>query len=284
MKENLKNDVIFKAFFSRKGNEVFLIDFLESLLKVKIETIKIAQEVDLGRFSPYEKAGSLDIQAVLNDGIVVDIEMQVDDKHNIIARTMFYGAKQITRFTAKGEEYKNIKKIIMINILNYELFPFDDYITKVINVIEEHREYVVMDGIEWYFIELPKFRKSSPDMNEKVNQWLAIIDDMDEELIKMAEQKNELLRNVKVEFVELSGEEETRRIEELKDKWERDYKSGVSYAMEQGREQGREQGKKSKSIEIAKKMLKSGADIEFIMECTNLSKEEIEKLDSAKKE
>lgn len=50
MKLNLKNDVIFKAFFSRKGNEEFLVDFLEAILSIKIETIKIEQEVDLGRF------------------------------------------------------------------------------------------------------------------------------------------------------------------------------------------------------------------------------------------
>lgn len=35
-KYNLKNDIIFKAFFSRKGNEIFLIDFLEALLNIKI--------------------------------------------------------------------------------------------------------------------------------------------------------------------------------------------------------------------------------------------------------
>ena len=33
---NLKNDVIFKTFFSRKGNEKFLIDFLNALLKIEI--------------------------------------------------------------------------------------------------------------------------------------------------------------------------------------------------------------------------------------------------------
>jgi predicted transposase/invertase (TIGR01784 family) len=270
MQYNLKNDVIFKAFFSKKGNEEFLIDFLEALLEIKIETIKIEQEVDLGRLAPHEKAGSLDIQAMLNDGIIVDIEMQVDDRHNIIARTTFYAAKQLTRLTAKGSEYKDIKKIVMINILNYELFPFEEYISKTVNVLEKHREYVVVDGIEWYFIELPKFRKSCPNMNEKIDQWLAVIDDMDEEMVEMAERKNELLKKVRAEVVELSGDEETRRLEELKDKWERDYKSGVSYA--------REQGKEIEKIKIAKEMLKNGADIEFIIKCTGLTKEEIEKL------
>ena len=44
---NLKNDIIFKAFFGRKGNEEFLIDFLEALLHIKIDKIIIREEVDL---------------------------------------------------------------------------------------------------------------------------------------------------------------------------------------------------------------------------------------------
>ena len=41
---NLKNDIVFKAFFAKKGNEKFLIDFLESLLKIKIKNVKIREE------------------------------------------------------------------------------------------------------------------------------------------------------------------------------------------------------------------------------------------------
>ena len=286
MKYNLKNDVLFKTFFSRKGNEEFLIDFLEALLNIKIETIKIEQEVYLGRFSPEEKTGSLDIQAILNDGAVVDIEMHVDDRHNIVARSLFYATKQVTRLTPKGAEYANIKKIIMVNILNYDLFPVENYITKTAIVMDKHRDYVVSDGIEWYFIELPKFRKSHPDMDQKINQWLAIIDDVDEELIEMAEKKNQLLKKAKVEFVELSGDEETRRLEELKDKWVRDYNSGVSYAkkegmeegLQKGLEQGVKEGKKNNSFEIAKEMLENGETIEKIIKYTKLTREEIEQL------
>ena len=38
---NLKNDIIFKAFFSKKGNEKYLIDFLNSILKIEITKIEI---------------------------------------------------------------------------------------------------------------------------------------------------------------------------------------------------------------------------------------------------
>ena len=52
---NLKNDVIFKTFFSRKGNEEFLIDFLNALLKIEIKKIQIREEVNLEKLSPKEK-------------------------------------------------------------------------------------------------------------------------------------------------------------------------------------------------------------------------------------
>ena len=61
-KYNLKNDIIFKAFFARKGNEIFLIDFLEALLNIKIKAIKINEEVNLEQLSVDEKGGRLGYQ------------------------------------------------------------------------------------------------------------------------------------------------------------------------------------------------------------------------------
>ena len=52
---NLKNDVIFKTFFSRKGNEEFLIDFLNALLKIEIKKIEIREEANLEKLRLEEK-------------------------------------------------------------------------------------------------------------------------------------------------------------------------------------------------------------------------------------
>ena len=41
MELNLKNDVVFKAFFTKKGNEKYLKSFLESILKEKVDEIEI---------------------------------------------------------------------------------------------------------------------------------------------------------------------------------------------------------------------------------------------------
>ena len=53
---------------------------------------------------------------------------------------------------------------------------------------------------------------------------------------------------------------------------------GLKQGKEEGMKQGKEEGKKEKEREIAKRMLKKGISIEKIMELTELSKKEIEKL------
>ena len=59
---SLKNDIVFKSFFSRKGNEKYLIDFLSSLLKIEINKIRIFEEVHVEKFFKEEKGGSMDLQ------------------------------------------------------------------------------------------------------------------------------------------------------------------------------------------------------------------------------
>ena len=282
-KYNLKNDIIFKTFFSRKGNEIFLIDFLEALLKIKIEEIQVKEEVNLETLAVEEKGGRLDLQAKLNDGIIVNIELQIKNHQNIEERTTYYSSKVISRETERGTEYKDITKVIMINILDYELLGFDEYISDTVIVLDKHREYEVLKGIKWYFIELPKFRKQNPNMNEKLNQWLVFLDDYNKEAVKLAEEKNDTLKKARIEMNYLTGDAEVRRLAELREKWEMDRISEIGYAKREGIKQGekigekkgKKRGKLEEKIEIAKKMLEKGFNIDTIIEITGLTEEEI---------
>ena len=275
---NLKNDIIFTAFFARKGNEEFLIDFLQSILKIEIKKIKIREEVNLEKLSVGEKGGRLDIQAELNEGTIVNIEMQMKNLHNIENRTTLYGAKVLAREEARGKNYNDIKNVIMINILNYELTEFKEYVSETVVVLDKHREYEIIKGMKWYFIELPKFRKAHPNMDEKLNQWLAFIDDNDRGKIKMAEKKNKTLEKARKEMTYLTGDEEIRRLAELREKWEMDWNSSMDYSKREGIREGIKEGAKEKNLENAKKMREEKIPIETIMKITKLTQEEIENL------
>ena len=281
-KYNLKNDIIFKAFFSRKGNEIFLIDFLEALLNIKIKEIKIKEEVNIEQLAAEEKGGRLDLQAKLNDGVIVNIELQMRNYFNIEERTTLYSSKVISRETERGSSYNNINKVIMINILGYNLLEFNEYISDTVIVLNKHRDYEMLKGIKWYFIELPKFRKQNPDLNKKINQWLVFLDDSDQEAVKMAERKNNTLKKARKEIDYLTGDDAVRRLADLREKWEMDYVTGIECAekkgISKGREEGRKQGEKENKIKIAKKLLEMGMEITKISEVTGLSDEEIRKL------
>ena len=292
---NLKNDIIFKAFFSRKGNEEYLIDFLNALLGIEIEKIEIKEEVSLEQLSAMEKGGRLDLQANLNDRQIVNIELQSKDRKNFKVRTVFYASKIISREVVKGTHYDDIEKTILINILGYEMFPqYEDYISKTAVVLKDHRECEVLDDIEWWFIELPKFRKAHPDMNKKINQWLAFIDDEDKELVEVAEKKNEVLKKARKEVEYLTGDAAVRRMAELREKWDLEYEVSMKNAKKQGEEdgkrigeregkeqgirEGKEQGIKEEKRKTAIKLLELGLEFEKIVEATGLTKEEIESL------
>jgi len=255
----------------------------EELLKIKIEEIQVKEEVNLETLAVEEKGGRLDLQAKLNDGIIVNIELQIKNHQNIEERTTYYSSKVISRETERGTEYKDITKVIMINILDYELLGFDEYISDTVIVLDKHREYEVLKGIKWYFIELPKFRKQNPNMNEKLNQWLVFLDDYNKEAIKLAEEKNDTLKKARIEMNYLTVDAEVRRLAELREKWEMDRISEIGYAKREGIKQGekigekkgKKKGKLEEKIETAKKMLDKGFNIDTIIEITGLTEEEI---------
>lgn len=281
-KYNLKNDVIFKAFFGKKGNEQFLIDFLTGLLKINIKEIEIKEEVNLIQLTRDEKGGRLDLQARLDNGSIVNIEIQIKDKRNIIERSIVYGSKVISKELKRGMDYEDAQKVIMVNILNYEIFEYKEYVSESLLVLKDHRDYEISDMIKYYYIELPKYRREKTNMNDKLNQWLALIDDTDRGKIEMAKEKNEKIKSALDEMTYLTGDEEVQRLAELHEKWEMDWNSSINSARKEGITEGMEKGIikgiKQNQKETAIKMLQKGIDIKTIMEVTELTEEEIKKL------
>ena len=85
---------------------------------------------------------------------------------------------------------------------------------------------------------------------------------------------NKYVKKAEKELEYLSGDEETRRLAELREKAIRDELAAIAQARDEGLSEGISQEK----ITIAKKMLAKKVDIAFIIEMTGLTKEEIEKL------
>lgn len=86
----MTNDFIFKKVFGNNKNKGMLIDLLSGILNINIHQIEIKAEVDLERDLIDNKEGILDIEAVIDNGITIDIEMQMQDQYNMTERSLFY--------------------------------------------------------------------------------------------------------------------------------------------------------------------------------------------------
>ena len=279
-KMQLTVDYAFKRVFGKNGNESILKDLLESILNIEIKSITI-QNPEIPKNMKDGKVGILDVRAELNGDEITEVEMQVQDQHNIDKRSPTYLTKIYSDQLKEGEQYIEVKKVVVINILNFNYYKRNSYHSVARMMFEESKEnekvdlgYIVEDkyatkDLEMHFIELPKFRKKDPDMSNKLEQWLCLICD-EEDKIEMAESKNEEIEKAKKELEKLAMNPEDRELYELRLKAIRD-EMNIRYS-------GYIDGKAERNIEIAKNLLKKQMPIQDIAEVTGLSLEEIENL------
>ena len=273
-KLSMRNDYVFKRIFTKKGNEVFLKEFLSNLLEIEIKKIKVEHDIALEKELKEEKLGILDVKAVLNNNIEIDIELQMEDEHNMVERSTYYGTRLLSSQLESGQNYLKIRPSIVISIMNFNLLKYEEYINSTITVFEKHREDEANKYLKYYYIELPKFRKSKVDVNDKIVQWLYFIDSVNKKRIGEVMEKNKNIRKANEELEYLSGNAAERRKAELREK----YKKDITSAREHGIDIGEQKGIEKRNIEIVKSMLKEKIDISIISKVTNLSIEEIEKI------
>lgn len=289
-KLTLKDDLIFKIFFGKTGNEKYLKSFLEALLEIKIKKIEIIQESSLKEMSKETKLGRLDLKVTINNESILNIEMQMKDEHNTQQRTAYYGSRLISEQLHKKEKYETIKPVILINILNYNLTQLPEYHTETITVAKKHREYEMIKDIKYHFIELPKFRKSKPELANTLECWLAFIDSYDRGLIQMAGKKEKIIKEAEEELEEILSSGALKEIIEYKESAMREratiqanaQKYGIKEGRKKGRKEGKKEGRKEFQLEVVKEMLKQNIDTDTIIKCTKISKEEIEKIKNKK--
>ena len=98
----------------------------------------------------------------------------------------------------------------------------------------------------------------------------------------MAVRENEKIAKASQEWEYLRGDEAVKRMAFLREKWERDWNSGMHSAeevgIEKGMKEGEKRGLKKGKEEVAIKMLKKGIEEATIEEVTNLTLEEIENI------
>ena len=279
-----KMDIIFQAIFGEVGSENITKDFLEKILKRKIEKISLDKNPILRRELKDDKLGVLDIVTELDGKEKCNIEMQLIDKNNIIERMLYYWSKMYTRQIKAGDDYNKLEKTIVILIADFNIKGLEEveyHSTWKIIETNSVKKLILTDKFELDIIELSKI-KGRENEKDQLLDWLIFLENPESERVTRKMEENENLKEAVEKLDRISEDEKMQRIIELREKAIRDehaiYDKGLDDGIEKGIQKGKEKGAKEEKIKIVKSMLKENMDIEIIIKITGLTKEEIEKL------
>ena len=272
-----KNDVIFKKIFGQHPN--ILMNFLNSLLP-----LPEGQEiVELEYLSPemipetfLEKFTSVDVRCKDKHGRQFLVEMQMNWTTAFKQRVLFNASKAYVTQTEKGFEYSQLKPVYALNLINQNYLPNSPEYYHHYAVVHLQNNDEKLEGLEFVFIELEKFKAKNIRDKKLQILWLRFLTEINEQSEKISEEfleYPEIQQAIKfVHEASLTKEEKL-----LYDKnWDRI--SSEKTILNQVRQESELKGRVDRAKEIAKNLKLSGLSAEIISKATGLSEEEISTL------
>ena len=276
---SLLTDFGFKRIFGTDPNKELLINFLNSLFDGEevIKDVKYLNSENVGDVYTERKA-IFDVYCENENGEKFIVEMQNAYQTYFKDRSLFYSTFPIREQAPKGSDWNFcLKKVYVVALLNYkmsdEAFDSSDTI-HTIALMDTKTNKVFNAKLMFKYVEVGRFDKTDEELTSLSDKWMYVLKNLSRLDNRPAALREKIFSKL---FAAASVARFTpTELREYEDslKAYRDIKNSLDTAKEEGREEGREQ----RNIEIAKKMLAAGMDIDIIINMTDLSKDEIEKL------
>ncbi|MDP4147506.1 MAG: Rpn family recombination-promoting nuclease/putative transposase [Bacillota bacterium] len=264
------NDFIFKKIFGENEVKENLISLLNAILKLegdrRLKDITIIDNKELVKELITDKTGRLDVRAETMENTQIDIEIQLIDQKNIVERMLYYLSKMYSESIKSGGKYKDLKKTIVIGILDFDYFHISKFHSTYHFYEDEIKDFMLTDKFELNFVEMPKFRSAFKDINNPLHRWLLFLEnDIPKEMLKEVVEMDPVIRKAEERLEWLSSDEETIKL----------YKAREEALIEKMSLIGEVEDRTKR--EIAKNLLDI-LDIETIADKTGLTIEEIEQM------
>ena len=281
---NKLNDLFVRYLLGKIGNEKVLEDMVNAALsdfnfeEVKdleiIDPYNLSENIDLKESIIDIPKGTPSAKAKTKDNKIVIIEIQLYGNIDFVKRIFYYISKNIVNELKEGEDYKNLSRIISINLLNFNLdFGDDGKPHRCFKLIDTKNHNVDLDFIQMHIIEAKRFieiiEKSTIDelKKNKLLTWMKFFTSKNLKSIeKELKEANPIMTKVIEEYKRFTSDEKLMRAYDARD----------AFLLGQKMMLNREREEEKKYI--AKNLKNAGLDIKFISENTGLSIEEVEKL------
>ncbi len=271
------NDLFVRYLLGKNGNE----NMLEDMVNAALSDFNFEEVKDLEIVDPYNlsenidlKESIIDIKAKTKDNQTVIIEIQLCGNMDFVKRIFYYISKNIVNEIKEGEDYKDIPRIISINLLNFNLdFGDEGQPHRCFKLIDTKNHNVDLDFIQMHILEVQRFieiiEKSTIDelKKNKLLTWMKFFTSKNLKAIeKELMEANPIMTKVIEEYKRFTSDEKLMRAYDARD----------AFLLGQKMMLNREREEEKKYI--AKNLKNAGLDIKFISENTGLSIEEVEKL------
>ncbi|MDA1780281.1 Rpn family recombination-promoting nuclease/putative transposase [Bacillus cereus group sp. BY9-3LC] len=306
---NLRIDFAFKQLFGTNDSEDILIAFLNAMLQKSLESPIASLQLEdphLHREHANDKLSILDISATLDTGTKVNVEIQLNNNHDMMKCSLYYWGKLYTSQLQKGMPYSALRKTITINLLNFIMFLDHKEFHTTGTLWNTQQQKLLSDDIEIHIIEIPKLTEQWHE--EKVNPWkdpfvrwlLLLSANEDEHLTKLLEDiamnRDPILQKAINKWERMSQDSSFRQAYDAREKvlmdeaakfahaetegikrgMEQGIKKGLEKGLEKGIQQGRKEGVQQGKIQMIKSMYDLGIPLETIGKASKLSLHEIE--------
>ncbi|MDP2179640.1 Rpn family recombination-promoting nuclease/putative transposase [Methylicorpusculum sp.] len=281
---NPRVDFAFKKLFGSEENKDLLISLINAIVsdEDRVAEVELKNPYNLADYQA-GKISILDIKAKSEQGRWFNVEMQISEDYNFDKRAIYYWAKLVTEQLSEGMMFRELKKTISINILDFNFIP---------DTLEFHNCYKIIntatgkddklhDVFELHYIELRKFIKPYREITTALDRWSTFLTkahQLDKQDVPEQLRGDPAIVKA-ITAVDRMFDEDERLIYETRMQALADVESKIASAEEKGLEKGREEGmekglekgKEEAAHAIARNLLKQGLDHETIAQATGLS-------------
>jgi predicted transposase/invertase (TIGR01784 family) len=277
----IRFDWALKNILRDKANFDILEGFLTAILRQDVSVIKIL-ESESNVSDNDLKLNRVDILIQDQKQRYVIIEVQNCHITAYLERILFGTSKVIVDNVKSGEDYREISKVVSISILYFNLGLGEDYVfygntefrglhDKKPLIFRRRREDKTLEKLksqdifpEYYLINVERF---ADEMKTDLDEWIYLFKHAT--LPPNCQAKNLEKAGEKLNVLKMSPEERHRYDLYLM------ALVNEQDEMETALNRGLQQGELKAKLEIAKKLLNSGMDIETVATMTDLSPNEI---------
>ncbi len=260
-----KNDLVFKKIFG--GHPLLLMDFLNALLPLPddglIVSLSYLPPEQIPIVPPENRRGIVDVKCTDQRGRVFIVEMQMYWTPSFFNRMLFNASQAFVMQLDPGEEYKLLQPVYALGIINAVFEQSDDWYHhyKIVNIENTHR---TIDGLQFVFIELPKFRAANPTAKKVRALWLRFLSEVKGELEPPAEllgyppihEALTISKEAAFTRAELAAYQSVMMaISNEKSIVTDSIELGIEKGIEISRQAGREEGRQDEKLAIAKNLL-----------------------------